>query len=228
MVKKVLLWTGAGLAGLALVGASAVAGLTLVGGVALGLGAWAADRHEAASSRSAEPQGSAAPERGAPRDPYELHLAPWERPAVAAPGAPVATRDAAGAEAFARYWVQAYAYSYVVNDPALLEATSDPGCLRCADAAATLRNTTDDGQHFVATSLRVTSADTTSTSPLDAPDTAVVHLGVEVGESVLYSTSTYHDLGGGSVEDDLVLRWDVDHWTVVSLDGGPWTPSIAP
>ncbi|MEH3078156.1 MAG: DUF6318 family protein [Quadrisphaera sp.] len=137
------------------------------------------------------------------------------------PRAPVATQDAEGAAAAARSFVASYEYAYLSGDPAWIEEVSTPRCATCASAVAALTLADEGGYRFFMMDFRPTAVTVTSFTP----ERAVVHLSVTTADAVLSTGGTsFADLGGGNVENDVVLVWQEDRWLVDSLDGGLWAP----
>nr|WP_255479597.1 DUF6318 family protein [Quadrisphaera sp. RL12-1S] len=124
------------------------------------------------------------------------------------PTAPVARRDAEGAAEAARYFVASYEYGYTSGDPAWIEELSTPQCATCASAVRAIDLVDQRGGRFLMMDFEPTAVTVTSFTP----ERAAVHLSVAISDAAM-STSDggIAELGGGNVENDVVLVWQDGH-----------------
>ncbi|PZS16155.1 MAG: hypothetical protein DLM57_10960 [Pseudonocardiales bacterium] len=141
---------------------------------------------------------------------------PGEKPPVLPPA--LVVNLPVGADAFARYWIQALDWGYATTDSTLAKSLFAPSCTGCARF---LRNFIDlirqQHQHYRGGRIAVTG---TELMPTDhhAGSTEIVDVTVQQGGLKVISASGAVIESAPQIENDVFrtwLRWDGHSWVVV-------------
>lgn len=135
-------------------------------------------------------------------------------PVVAKPGLPTAAtvRDAAGAQAYVRYWYELTNYAYATGDSSVFAPISHPDCVGCQGLVDNIATATDVGGTWQGLTFMLEQFETAE------PDQDGISLSTALvlsppGATVRRADGTVVPVKGSPVESvRFWSQWNVDHW----------------
>lgn len=160
-------------------------------------------------------QGASSPGHSGPSHPQRAasQQQPGPPAGTGAPVPPPTTRDAEGAIAFTRYYVQAFEHGYRTGDLAPLEAAQTPSCTTCTAVAGALGRTQARGVDLGDPGLSTPTVTVTGVHG----DVALVHVSIDVsaGTGALSDGSRVF-VPAFRAETDEHLVWTDQGWRVAA------------